>query len=190
MSEREKKYRRSTPMNKVVGNNALSYDYAVPLREPNVLPKETPAVRPRVKRTQEEIYRAQPRMDANYAKINRLCTFVLAFVIIATLGVLVLFLKTQLSYGELNEEIESVKRELKTMKRANVELEEEIKAMVELENIYDVAVNEFSMRLPGPSEVYYIKKEPVSYTSKYGAVEVTEPVSGIGGVLGYITRGW
>ncbi len=190
MSEREKKYRRSPQMNRVVGNNALAYDYALPLREPDIMPEEIPAVRPKVKKSQEEIYRAEPRFDANYAKINRLCTFVLAFVIIATLGVLVLFLKTQLSYGELNEEIESVKRELNTMKRANVELEEEIKGMIDLEYIYDVAVNEFGMRLPGPNEVYYIKKEPVSYTTKYGAVEVPEPVTGIGGVLGYITRGW
>lgn len=184
MSEREKKYGQTA----VIGNNALAYDYAQPAVQPEPVP--VPRPKRKVKITQEEVYRAEPRVDANYAKINRLCTFVLAFVIIATLGVCVLFLKTQFSYGELNEEIESVKRELNTMKRANVELEEEIKGLVDLEHIYDMAVNEYGMRLPGPSEVYYIKSEPVTYTTKYGAVELEEDKDRIGGVLGYITRGW
>ena len=180
MSERRRVYTG----NQVIGSNALVLDRHSKMTEEEVIKKVEPQLRT------EDIYRAEPRVDANYAKINTLCTFVLAFVIIATLGVCVVFLKTQFSYSEINTKIESIKRELNTVKRENIQLEENLEAMVDLEEIYVAATGRLNMRLPGPEDVLFIESNPVSYTTKYGPVKIeTEEVS-IGNVLGYITKGW
>lgn len=180
MSERRRVYAN----NQIIGNNALVLDRHARMPEEEIQAR----VEPQVKNS--DIYRSEPRVDANYAKINTLCTFVLAFVIIATLGVCVVFLKTQFSYSEINTRIESVKRELNTVKRENIQLEENLEAMVDLEEIYLAATTRLNMRLPGPEDVLFIESNPVSYTTKYGPVKVeTEDVS-IGNVLGYITKGW
>lgn len=172
--------RRVYTENRIIGNNALdlSRSYSLPWEEENQQPR------------QEQMVRPEPRVDANYARINRLCTIVLAFVIMATLGVCVVFLKTQFSYTEINNRIETVKRELNTIKRENIQLEDDIKNMVDLEQVYEVATTRLNMRLPGPGDVFYIENNPVTYTTKYGDVKVEKEQKSIGSVLGYITRGW
>lgn len=180
MSERRRVYTG----NQIVGNNALVLDRHMKIPEEVIRKRVAPQVKT------DDIYRSEPRVDVNYAKINTLCTFVLAFVIIATLGVCVVFLKTQFSYSEINNRIDGVKRELNTVKRENIQLEENLEDMVDLEAIYLAATTRLSMRLPGPEDVIFIESNPVSYTTKYGPVKViTEEVS-IGSVLGYITKGW
>lgn len=180
MSERRSVYNGS----RIVGNNALVLD-----RHMN-LPEKVNNENMETQMKNNNKYRSEPRIDTNYAKINTLCTFVLAFVIIATLGVCVVFLKTQFSYSEINNKIESVKRELNTIKRENIQLEENLEAMVDLERIYLAATTRLNMRLPGPEDVLFIESNPVSYTTKYGPVKIkTEEIS-IGNVLGYITKGW
>jgi len=177
MSERRKV--NNNPKNQIVGNNALKLD------------NDYEEVHHRAKSNidVDDVYRVEPRFDANYAKINTLCTFVLAFVIIATLGVCVVFLKTQFSYSEINTRIETVKRELKTMKRENIQLEEDLNAMIDLEEIYLVATTRLNMRLPGPEDVYYIDSNPITYTTKYGPIKVENEEASLGSVLAYITKG-
>ncbi len=182
MSERRKVY-----TNHVIGNNALdlSRGYAQPLRQPEQIPEN-----PVIVRGGESVYRDESKIDTNYVEINQLCTIVLAFVIIATLGVCVVFLKSQFAYSELNSEIESIKRELNSIKRENIQLEEDLDNMVDLETIYVVATTRLDMRLPGPNDVYYINSGPVTYTTKYAPVKVNKEENSIGSVLGNITRGW
>ncbi len=50
-------------------------------------------------------------------------------------------------------------------------MEQDIDSMVDLDQVYQEATNRLGMRLPGPSEVYYISYEPVSYTTKYKQIE-------------------
>lgn len=193
MSERNN-YRNGTE-----GSSALEIGYVEPLRIPRrpkfnqparEVEETEPKVKRRIARNDLNVYRMQPKTDANFAKINRLCTIVLAFVIIATIGVCVLFLNSHSSYGDLNTKIESAKRELNTLKRENAQLEEDLNNMIDLEMIYEVATTRLNMRLPGPSDVYVINSEPVTYTTKYGPVKVEKDEVTVGNVLGYITKGW
>ncbi len=170
---------RRVDINQVIGNNALDMRAAYVSSIPR-----TPQVDGDVQ------YRTEIRPDANFAKINMLCTIVLAFVIIATLGVCVVFLKTQFNYNDISTRIESVKKELNTIKRENMQLEDDLAGMVDLEMVYEVAVTRLNMRLPGPEDVYYIESNPVTYTTKYGPVQVDNEETSVGSVLGYITRGW
>lgn len=159
------------------GNNALQLDVQT----------ETRQTRP-VKKNKTNLLKQ--RLKEEKAKVNLFCTFVNAFVIIATLGICVIFLKTQYDYNELNKQIELKKQELSTLKKENTQIVEDMKNQVDLEYIYDQAVNRLGMHVPGPGNVYVIHVEPLTYTTKYASVEVKESKTTLGNVLGYITRGW
>lgn len=178
-----------------VGNNAVSLNHAYPLPVPEVEPKrrETPRrqPKPRQKQKVKDVYRTAPRRDVNYAKVNSLCTIVLAFVIIATLGILVVFLQSHFSVNETTQRIEQVKKDLNQVRRENIQMEEELDSLVDLEYVYEVATTRLGMRIPGENEVYHIDNNPVTYTTKYGPVEVVdgEKIT-IGKVWDYIIKDW
>lgn len=129
----------------------------------------------------------EPRHQISPDSVNRLCTFVVAFVIIATLGICVTYLETQLNISRLNAEIDKVKTEISKVKNENNQLEQDIDSMVDLDQVYEEATTRLGMRLPGPNEVYYISYEPVSYTTKYKQIEKSEHVT-MGQVLGHIFK--
>lgn len=130
------------------------------------------------------------RLKEEKAKINIMCTFVNAFVIIATLAICVVFLKTQFNYNELNKEIELKKQELSSLKKENMQTQDDIKGQIDLEYVYNEATTRLGMHLPGPGDVYMIQVDPLTYTTKYASVEVKDDEITVGNVLGYITRGW
>lgn len=159
------------------GNNALKLD------------SQTEKHAPKRNRSRKNNLLKQ-RLKEEKANINLFCTFVNAFVIIATLAVCVTFLKTQYDYNELNKQIETKKQELSILKKENIQTREDIKNQTDLEYIYEQAVNRLGMHVPGPGDVYMISVEPLTYTTKYASVEVKESKTTLGNVLGYITRGW
>lgn len=174
-----------------VGNNAVKLGaYPLPVEEPKeepVRPKPRRKVRPK----ERDVYRTAPRQDVNYSKVNSLCTIMLAFVIIATLGVLVMFLKSHFSVNETTYQIEQVKKELNQTRRENIQMEEELESLVDLNHIYEVATTRLGMRVPGEDEVFYIAHTPVTYTTKYGPVEVvSQGEFSLNGILDFITQGW
>jgi len=138
----------------------------------------------------ERINPLKQQLKAEKAKINILCTIVNAFVIIATLAICVVFLKTQFNSYQLNQEIELKKQELSSLKEENMQMRDDMKNSVDLEFIYNEAVNRLGMHVPGTGDVYVIQVEPLTYTTKYAAVEIKEETTTLGNVLGYITRGW
>lgn len=175
----EKAAKRNTNRNNVAihGNNALKLDRHIE--------KQTPVMH----KTRKTNLLKQ-RLKEEKANINLFCTFVNAFVIIATLAICVTFLKTQYDYNELNKQIETKKQELSVLKKENTQMRDDMKNKIDLEYIYDQAVNRLGMHVPGPGDVYEIHVEPLTYTTKYASVEVKESKTTLGNVLGYITRGW
>ncbi|NDL66138.1 septum formation initiator family protein [Anaerotalea alkaliphila] len=124
-------------------------------------------------------------------KANNLYTFLLAFVIIATLLVCVVLLKTQLAVTALNSDILRLKREIANMNEQNQQLVEEIATAVDLEEIYRAATEEMGMVLPDKGQVFYIQQDDITYTKKYA--DITMPQNGaptVANVLGFISKGW
>lgn len=196
MSEREykKNYQREYRQRmgtETVGSNAVKLNAVNPLPKPyrELQPERQP--QPKRQPKKEDVYRTAPRKDVNYAKVNSLCTIVLAFVIIATLGVSVMFLQSHFSVNETSTQIEQVKKDLNQVKRENIQMEEELDSLVDLEYIYEVATTRLGMRIPGENEVFYIKNNPVTYTTKYAPVEVVNnDIVSVGKIWTYIKRGW
>jgi cell division protein FtsB len=176
-----KRYRH----NSVSGNNALKMEEVKESRANTIQSKDA-----FIQTKSQKIKSLKRRLKEESAKINRVCTFVNAFVIIATLAICVVFLKTQFNYHTLNQEIELKKQELSTLRKETIQIQEDIKAQIDLEYIYSEATTRLGMRLPGPGDVYVIDIEPLTYTSKLASVEVEENKTTLGNVLGYITRGW
>lgn len=158
----------------VIGNNAVRIEQEVYLPE-----------RPIRKATRPEL-----RRDVDFARINKMCTFVLTFVIIFTLGICVVFLNFQLSVNRINKQIEVTKGEINRYHERNELLAEEIANSADLQWVYQEATMRLNMRLPGPEEVVYIENRPVSYTTIYAPVKVVDDTIDFERVLGYITRGW
>ncbi|MBN2221409.1 MAG: hypothetical protein JW708_04320 [Vallitaleaceae bacterium] len=160
--------------NSIIGNNAVRIE------------REINHVQPPVKK----IVRPELRQDVDFAKINKMCTFVLTFVIIFTLGICVVFLNFQLSVNQINKQIEATKKEISQYHERNELLFEEITNTADLELVYQEATTRLNMRLPGPNEVVYIENRPVSYTTMYAPVKVVDDEINFESVLGYLTRGW
>ena len=164
-----------------IGNNAVK-----------ILPREENLDVPIKKRKQhvrsDSIYLEKPKRQISTDSLNRLCTFVVAFVIIATLGICVTYLETQLNINRLNSEIDQVKTEISKVRNENNQLEQDLDGMVNLDQIYEEATTRLGMRLPGPNEVFYISYEPVSYTTKYKQIEKKSENVTMGQVLGHIFK--
>jgi len=178
-----------------VGERKKNYSYAYRTIGSSAVQvvQEEEVVEKKVRRKQvsnktDAIYLEEPKRQISADSINRLCTFVVAFVIIATLGVCVTYLETQLNINRLNAEIDKVKTQISKVTNENNQLEQDIDSMVDLDQVYQEATNRLGMRLPGPSEVYYISYEPVSYTTKYKQIEKKSENVTMGQVLGHIFK--
>lgn len=161
----------------VAGNNAHKID------QRTQMPVQSGQNAPRL--------RQLPDVETNNAKINSLCTFILAFVIIATLGVCVVYLKAEYAVTSNSEQIMSLKNQLSEVNKQNQQLEDEIASSVNLDEVYRIATQELGMVLPSKEEVFYIGADDITYTKKYA--DITKPESesvSVGNVLGFISKGW
>ncbi len=177
MEEKKRKYSYGYY---AVGNNAVK----VYEEEEEVKPVRTQ----QSSSNSDSIYKKAPKRQVAMAKINRVCTFAVAFAIIATLGILVAYLGAQSNINRLNAEIDQVKKEVAKVKKENSQLERDIEEMINLDEIYVEATERLGMHLPGPNEVYYIGYEPVSYTTKYRHIEKKSEDVTVGQVLGHIFK--
>ncbi len=178
MGGKQKKYSYEY---RTIGNNAVKI-----IREDEVA--EVAVKKRRIQKSPDAIYLEDPKRQISTDSVNRLCTFVIAFVIIATLGICVTYLETQLNINRLNSEIDRVKTEISKVGNENNQLEQDLDSMVDLDQIYDEATTRLGMRLPGPSEVFYVSYEPVSYTTKYKQIEKKSNNVTMGQVLGHIFK--
>ena len=125
-------------------------------------------------------------------KSSPVYTTTLALVIIATLFITVLLLKTQFTVAENSSKIIALRQELANVKKINGQLESDISKNVKMDEVYDIAVNEFGMVYPNDEEVNTIQGDYSTYTVQYADVHVPDESDGItiGSVLGFISEGW
>lgn len=171
--KRSAKYRQG-----VIGNNAVKLQEDYQVRQPRI---------------QEEIHieqQASPATTRVEARLNMVCTITMAFVIMATLAICVVFLKAQYEINVTANAIESTKKELSTLRKENDQREHDIDNMINLDDIYAQATTRLGMRLPGPKEVFYIDNDPVTYTNRYQPIVVEKESVNFKNVLAYITKGW
>lgn len=164
---------------RVIGNNAVQLQEDYHIYRPNFTDdsiNREQQVRPDVKRVE--------------ARLNMVCTITMAFVIMATLAICVVFLKAQYEINVTTNAIESTKKELSTLRKENDQREHDINNMINLDDVYAQATTRLGMRLPGPNEVFYIDNEPVTYTNRYQPIVIEEETVNFRNVLAYITKGW
>jgi cell division protein FtsL len=167
--------------NYVSGSNALKLDgvYSSYKHEKN----EQAVITPK---------KATPKVEKSVNKANRLCTFALVFVIMATMAVVVVMLKTQFIVSDKSEEIISLQQQLIDVKRENIQLESEISKGIDMNEVYIIATQELGMVQPTAENIQYVDGGDTSYTVQYSGVDVDEDSAGvnIGNVLGFISQGW
>lgn len=122
-------------------------------------------------------------------KINHAYTFVLGFVIIATIMMCVVLLKAQFTVDQSQTVILQLKNDIRLIQRDNHQLQSEMAELVDLEKVYQVATTELGMRLPTKKEVHYIRSQPVSYTMKLERTKQNQEKT-VSDFLSFITKGW
>lgn len=166
MSDAKKRKRYSEQQNAmyhttgVIGNNAV-------VLEPEVEDYRQPL-------PQQKVRRRPKKQEQTYAKLDILCTFTLAFVIIATLGICIVFLNAQYQMNKINDEIYFVKAQIAEAKKDNERMRESIDTTIDLESVYQIATTELNMHVPQANEIVYIKNNPVTYTTKLQEIYVED----------------
>ncbi len=123
---------------------------------------------------------------------NPIYTFVLISVIIATLVVTVVLLKTQFIVTDRAEQLIMLQQELVEIKKANSQIESDIKKSVNMDEVYRIATQELGMVQAGKDNIKYVQAKELTYTVQYADVTVSNEADemNIGHILGFISKGW
>lgn len=173
-----RKYKNSNNIY-VVGNNAVKLEGNYSAF------KETRAQR-------ENSMRTKTTQRRNYKQSNARYTLVLIFVIMATLAVVMLLLKTQFIVSDNSARIISLQQQLVDINKSNAQIETEIKKSIDMNEVYTIATEELGMIQPTQQDIRYIENDDTTYTVQYADGKVIEEDEGIsiGNVLGFISKGW
>lgn len=123
---------------------------------------------------------------------NHMYTFILTSVIITTLVVTVVLLKTQFIVTDNAEKLIQLQQELVEIKKTNSQLESDIQKNVNMDEIYKIATEELGMVQASKDNVKYVEPKNSTYTVQYADVNVPKDEEGvnIGNILGFISKGW
>ncbi len=111
--------------------------------------------------------RQEQRQTKTLSGINLASLLVLSVAIIATLYVCVEFLKLQYDVTQMNKQIDIKKQELVTLTKDNDAAYEVVNKAVDLDEIYQYAVEELGMVYPNKNTVIKYHSSDVDYTLKY-----------------------
>lgn len=157
----------------VVGNNAVALERFV---------EETPSRQRTAKKQMTK---------QNAYSINPACTFLLTSVIIAMIIVCIVMLKAQFSVADTSDQIIVLQNELNDLRRSNAQLAAQINEAMDLNEIRDIAINDYGMVYPEGADVIEISPQATSYTIQYASIEAPkEDKMTIGNMMAFITRGW
>ncbi|PKM95680.1 MAG: hypothetical protein CVU84_02430 [Firmicutes bacterium HGW-Firmicutes-1] len=140
----------------------------------------------------EEKIQKPKKKAIRHEKSNPIYTMVLISVIVTTLVVTVILLKTQFSVSDNAERIILLQQELVEIKKTNDQIESDIHKSVNMDEIYRMATEELGMVQAGKNDIKYIQSEDISYTVQYADVDVSEDEEGanVGNILAFISKGW
>lgn len=134
----------------------------------------------------------KPRPKEQFQGSNRVYTFILTSVIITTLVVTVVLLKTQFIVTDNAEKLIQLQQELVEIKETNNQLESDIQKNVNMDEIYKIATQELGMVQASKDNVKYVNSNDSTYTVQYADVNVPKDKVGVnvGNILGFISKGW
>lgn len=167
-------YRKEFNESYVVGNNAVALDS---IRENNTY--------------NQNVELKKVDREKSVYSINPACTFLLASVIITMIIICVVMLKAQFSVVDTSDQIIILKNELSDLKKSNAQLAAQINEAMNLNEIREIAINDYGMVYPEGKDVVEVKPEARSYTIQYASIEAPkEEKMTIGNMMAFITRGW
>lgn len=142
---------------------AYAYPEYVPVRKRRTKPDE------RVRRVKKAAGKAKNRKRVVRAEMDQSIPLLLTLTVavIATLYICFNYLALQNSITSKMDNIEVLERTLEDLKTENDALEQSINTSVDLNYVYDVAVNELGMVHAGQENVIYYDKTENEYVRQY-----------------------
>lgn len=128
----------------------------------------------------------------NALRSNPIYSVILTGVIISTLAITVILLKTQFIVTDKAEYIIGLQQELVEINKKNDQIRSDINKNIDMDEVYRVATEELGMVQAGKNDIKYVNSDEVAYTVQYNDVEVDDMEKGvnIGNILGFISKGW
>lgn len=140
---------------------------------------------------QDKVRRSKVK-NATHQKSNPIYTLVLISVIVTTLVVTVILLKTQFIVADNASRIIQLQQELVEIKKKNEQIESDIHKSINMDEVYRMATEELGMVQAGKEDVKFIESKDLTYTVQYADVESVEREenANIGNILAFISKGW
>lgn len=139
---------------------------------------------------QERVQRPKKK-SLKHEKTNPIYTLVLISVIVTTLIVTVVLLKTQFIVADNAGRIIQLQQELVEIKKKNDQIESDIHKSINMDEVYKMATEELGMVQAGKEDVKYIDAKDITYTVQYADVDLPEEENAsIGNILAFISKGW
>jgi cell division protein FtsL len=126
-----------------------------------------------IRKREREIQRRNAQIRRNQEKALQMTPGFICFIAVAAVVVLVLavnYLQVQSTSVSLLNQIESTEEELGNLKADNALLERQLQTYVDLDHIYDVAVNELGMVHPSEDQVIYYSQVESEYVRQYDEI--------------------
>lgn len=140
----------------------------------------------------ERVKKTSKRKKPIHEKTNPFYTFILFLVIIATLGISVLLLKTQFTVSDVAGDIIKMQNDLVEIKKKNAQIKSEIQQSTNMDEIYEIATKELGMVQASKGDIEYIEAKDITYTIQFAELENNmdkSPLS-ISNILTFISKGW
>ncbi|MDO5402274.1 MAG: hypothetical protein Q4F11_02435 [Eubacteriales bacterium] len=142
----------------VSGNTVKKLYVSQPVQRPDVEREDELARRTR-KREKARIHRAN--------KLNFLYTIGVSLIVAAIFGICYQYLNLQTSVKNNAAEVSKLEVQYNSLKETNDELEDRINAGINLDDVYDIAVNELGMIYPNKSQVVDYESAESEYVKQY-----------------------
>jgi cell division protein FtsL len=145
-----------------------------------------------IEQNDQEKVRRPKKKNVKHEKSNPIYTLVLISVIVTTLVVTVVLLKTQFIVADNAGRIIQLQQELVEIKKKNDQIESDIHKSINMDEVYKMATEELGMVQAGKDDVKYIESKDITYTVQYADVESLEEEenANIGNILAFISKGW
>lgn len=170
MAQKRQNYKRvqqnNTKSAYVNGSAVKKLYVAQPVREPDVEQEQREQQKRRRQNEQRKIHRAN--------KLNFLYTVGVSVIVAAIFGICIQYLNLQSTVKSNASEVAQLQAQLYSLQETNNETQEEINAGINLDKIYEAAVNELGMRYPNQSQVRLYESSVSEYVKQYQDIPEAE----------------
>lgn len=144
------------------------------------------------KQYEQETTKQKVKKCVNHEKSNPIYTLILISVIVTTLVVTIILLKTQFIVTDNAGRIIQLQQELVEIKKKNDQIESDIHKSINMDEVYRMATEELGMVQAGKEDIKYVQSKDVTYTVQYADIETPEDEGhvNVGNILAFISKGW